>query len=69
MNKFKSTYYPDKGLIIVRGNGLDEYFYTTDDIRERLCRYGFEMKVGTFYPHNQDFAVEFIKRGPMIYDY
>lgn len=69
MNKFKSTYYPDKGLIIVRGNGLDEYFYATDDIGERLRRYGFEMKVGTFYPLSQNFTVEFIKRGPMIYDY
>lgn len=69
MNKTKSTYYPDKELIVVRGNGLDEYFYTTDDIGERLCRYGFEMKAGVFYPYNQDFTVEFIKRGPMIYDY
>lgn len=67
MNKIKSTYYPDKELIVVRGNGLDEYFYTTDDIGERLCRYGFEMKVGVFYPYNQDFTVEFIKRGPMTY--
>jgi hypothetical protein len=69
MNKFKSTYYPDKELIIVCGNGLDEYFYTIDDIGEWLYRYGFEMKAGVFYPYNQDFTVEFIKRGPMIYGY
>lgn len=64
MNEIKSAYYPDKELIIVRGNGLDEYFYAVDDIAEQLFCYGFEMKVGTFYPYNQDFTVEFIKRGP-----
>ena len=68
-NEIISTYYPDKESIVVRGNGLDEYFYVTDDIGEWLCRYGFEMKVGTFYPNNQDFTVEFIKRWPMIYNY
>ena len=61
-NEIKSTYYPDKELIIVRGNGFNEYLYVVDVIREQLCHYGFELKVSTLYPYEPDFIVEFIKK-------